>query len=314
MRKIPVYLILGFLESGKTNFIKDTLLQDYFMDGSDTLILACEEGEEEYEPSMLKRSRSKLVTIDSPEEFTAEHLLELGDKEDPDRIFIEYNGMWSVAELSRVMSQLPWEVAQVIMIAQGDGFDLYLNNMRSLAVEMFKVSELVIFNRCRKGTPRSAYRRVVRAANPRAQVAFEMADGEEADEEEDLPYDLKAEVLEIEDEDYGIFHMDAMEKPERYNGKKVHFRAMVCKPRWGTKEVFIPGRFAMVCCAEDVQFIGYIAKADPLMIKPYKNRDWVWVTARIGYERRKEYQGAGPVYTALKVEPAEPPAESMIYF
>lgn len=314
MKKIPVYLILGFLESGKTNFIKDTLLQDYFMDGSETLILACEEGEEEYEPAMLKRSKSKLVTVDSPEEFTAEKLLQIGMDHQPDRIFIEYNGMWSVTELSRVMSQLPWEVAQVIMIAQGKGFDLYLSNMRSLAIEMFKVSELVIFNRCQKDTPRSSYRRIVRAANPRAQVAFEMEDGLEEGEEEQLPYDLKAEVIEIEDEDYGIFHMDAMEKPERYNGKKVRFRAMMCKPKWGTKGIFIPGRFAMVCCADDVQFIGYIGKCDPLMVKNFKNRDWIWVTAQIGYEKRKEYQGAGPVYTALKVEAAPPAAEQMVYF
>ena len=313
MEKIPVYLILGFLESGKTNFIKDTLQQEYFMDGSRTLILACEEGEEEYEPAMLRNSRSTLAVIDGPEDFTPENLLRIATKEKPDRIFVEYNGMWSVAELSRVMSQLPWEVAQVIMIACGDGFDLYLSNMRSLAVEMFKVSELVIFNRCRKETPRASYRRIARAANPRAQVAFEMADGEEASDEDELPYDLKADVIEVEDADYGVFYMDAMEKPERYNGRTVHFRAMMCKPKWGAKGIFIPGRHVMVCCAEDVQFVGYIAKGDPLLSKPFKNRDWIWVTARIGYERRKEYDGAGPVYTAIKVEPASAPEEAMVY-
>ena len=140
-----------------------------------------------------------------------------------------------------------------------------------------------------------------------------MADGEEASDEDELPYDLKADVIEIEDADYGVFYMDAMEKPERYNGRTVHFRAMMCKPKWGAKGIFIPGRHVMVCCAEDVQFVGYIAKGDPLLSKPFKNRDWIWVTARIGYERRKEYDGAGPVYTAIKVEPASAPEEAMVY-
>ena len=314
MKKIPVYLILGFLESGKTSFIKDTLQQDYFADGSQTLILTCEEGEEEYDTAMLLSSRSTLEVVEEPAEFTAENLLKIAVKHHPDRIFLEYNGMWSIEELSRVMSQLPWEVAQVIMMANGANFDLYLNNMRSLAIEMFKVSELVIFNRCEKGTPRASYRRTIRAVNPRAQVGFEMADGLEGDEEEDIPFDLEAPVIEIEDGDYGIFHMDAMEKEERYGGRTVRFRAMVCKPKWGGKDMFSPGRMAMVCCADDVQLIGYICKCDPLMIKKRRNKEWIWITARIGYEKRKEYQGVGPVFTALRIEDAQAPEETMVYF
>ena len=43
--QIPVFLINGFLEAGKTDFIKFTMAQDYFQTEGTTLLLLCEEGE-----------------------------------------------------------------------------------------------------------------------------------------------------------------------------------------------------------------------------------------------------------------------------
>ena len=42
--KVPVFVVNGFLESGKTVFCMDTIEDEYFSDGEDTLIIACEEG------------------------------------------------------------------------------------------------------------------------------------------------------------------------------------------------------------------------------------------------------------------------------
>ena len=51
MQEVPVYLFLGFLESGKTKFIQETLEDARFDSGERTLLLVLEEGEEEYEHS-----------------------------------------------------------------------------------------------------------------------------------------------------------------------------------------------------------------------------------------------------------------------
>ena len=49
MKQIPVYVISGLLESGKTTFIKDTIASDDFFTKGKTLVLSGEEGEVEYE-------------------------------------------------------------------------------------------------------------------------------------------------------------------------------------------------------------------------------------------------------------------------
>ena len=57
--KIPVFVVNGFLESGKTVFAMDTIEDEYFSDGEDTLIIACEEGMEEYDEDLLARLQAK---------------------------------------------------------------------------------------------------------------------------------------------------------------------------------------------------------------------------------------------------------------
>lgn len=73
----PVYVINGFLESGKTEFISFTLAQPYFQIKGKTLILLCEEGEVEYEEALLRKSRSVIEVIEKEEDFTPSHLVEL---------------------------------------------------------------------------------------------------------------------------------------------------------------------------------------------------------------------------------------------
>ena len=70
--KVPIYLITGFLESGKTSFLSFTLQQDYFQVEGKTLLILCEEGEEEYDEEALKKSNTVVEVIDSEEELTPE--------------------------------------------------------------------------------------------------------------------------------------------------------------------------------------------------------------------------------------------------
>ena len=61
--EIPVYVFMGFLESGKTSFIQDTLEEDYFNNGERTLLFACEEGMEEYDEELLKKTNTTLCML-----------------------------------------------------------------------------------------------------------------------------------------------------------------------------------------------------------------------------------------------------------
>lgn len=317
--EIPVYLFMGFLESGKTTFIQDTLEEDYFNDGQRTLIIACEEGEEEYDEELLKRTNSSLIYVEDEDDFTREFLNENIVKYYPDRVLIEYNGMWSLEKMVRAMDYTPLVVFQAITIVNAETFDVYLNNMRSLAVEMFKMTELVIMNRCTKDTQKATYRRSIKAVNRRAQVVFESADMDDEDGEEDefLPYEVDGDEIRLEDEDYGIWFIDAMERPEVYEGKTMIMKAKVLKSMRLPKGCFVPGRHAMTCCADDIQFIGYLCHtnhAKSSTLKALKNEMWITLTAEVKIEYNKEYGEKGPVLYAKRVEAAEKPEEELVYF
>ena len=68
--RMPLFLINGFLEAGKTEFIKFTMEQEYFKTEGKTLLIVCEEGEEEYEEEFLKENRTEAVYVDDLSELT----------------------------------------------------------------------------------------------------------------------------------------------------------------------------------------------------------------------------------------------------
>ena len=67
LETIPVYVISGLLESGKTTFIKDTIASDDFFKKGKTLILSGEEGEVEYEDSFLVPLNGEVLLVDKNE-------------------------------------------------------------------------------------------------------------------------------------------------------------------------------------------------------------------------------------------------------
>lgn len=317
MYELPVYLFWGFLESGKTSLIKDTLSQDYFNDGERTMILAFEEGETEYDQEMLSKTNSFVVALEKAEDFTKELVISCQKNYAPDRVMIEYNGMYQIEDLMDVIDETDMELYQAIVTVDASTADMYLKNMRSLFVEMFKMADLVIFNRCDDRTNTGSFRRSIKAVNPRAQVGFERADGREMDMEEILPYDINADVIRIEDDDYGIWYIDAMERPEVYDGKTVEFRGEVRRSPKMPSGMIIPGRKAMTCCEDDITFVGYLCKLHQTKSKTLKrvlNKEWVTVTAKIHSEYQEAYDRTMPVLTAVRIEKADPPKQSLVYF
>ena len=258
----PVYVINGFLESGKTEFIRYTLSQPYFQIKGKTLLIVCEEGEQEYEKELLSKSRTIMEVIDEEEDFNTSHLLELEKKYKPERIIIEYNGMWNFKNM-----KLPWHwnVEQQITTIDASTFPMYFTNMKSLLAEMIRKSEMIIFNRCDDVEDLSSYRRNVKAINQQADIIFEGAEGEiNQIFEEDLPYNLNDPIIELDNEGYGIWYLDSLDNLDRYIGKTIQFTAMVLKPADFPSGYFIPGRMAMTCCAEDMAFLGFACLKQPL--------------------------------------------------
>lgn len=307
----PVYMINGFLDSGKTEFICFTLAQAYFQVKGKTLLILCEEGENEYDSQLLEKSRTEIERIENEEDFNPEYLTGLEKMHKPERIIIEFNGMWNYKN-----AKLPWywKIEQQITTIDGSTFPMYYTNMRSLLAEMIRKSEMIIFNRCDTVRDQlNVYKRNVKAVNSSADVIFEDAGGEINEIfEEDLPYDLTQETITLDDRSYGIWYLDSMDHPERYTGKKIRFTAMVLKPDEFPKNYFVPGRLAMTCCADDMAFLGYpceFSGADAL-----KQREWIKVTASVSEGSSQEQGGAGLTLQAVSVEKTKAPKEEVISF
>ena len=253
-----------------------------------------------------------VIPVENEEDLSPSFLKKCHNDYRPKRIIIEFNGTWSMSGFIDRGMPRDWELAQMITMADAGTFEVYMSNMRQMMAEQINFTELVIFNRCTADTKRNTFRKAVRALNRRAQVLFESEDGEDGfDDEIDLPYDLNAEVIEIEDDDYGIFYLDALDQPNKYDGKTVKFTAMVYKGRELPKGYFVPGRFAMTCCADDIGFVGMLCKGP--QADAFKLSDWVKVTAKISVEYQREYNGEGPVLELIDMVHTAKPKEHLIY-
>lgn len=309
---VMVYLMTGFLDSGKTQFLKFTLEQDYFQIDGKTLLILCEEGEEEYDPMEMLKYGVVIETVEDKEDLTEEWLEEMNKKHEPERVVVEYNGMWQVSEFEKLKLPAGWNIEQKITTVDASSFQMYLTNLKPLFVEMVKGAELVLFNRCKDIKPLAGYRRSVKVVSPQAEVIFEDENGEvENIFEDEVPYDLKASVVEIPREDYGIWYVDMMENPDRYKGKVVEFVAKVMKPKSFPSKLFLPGRMAVTCCADDTSFLGYVCKS--AYAPKLKPGDWVKVRAKVRFANLSIYRGEGPVLEAEDIQPAEP-IEELVYF
>ena len=246
------------------------------------------------------------------EELTEAKLNELDKEYDPWIVIVEYNGMWDPALLMGTAKPRGWEIYQSITLIDATAFNLQWNNMRSIIAETVKYTDMVIFNRCKSGMDLGSYRRSMRALNNTLQIVFEDDKGEMMSIAEQLPYDVNADIIEVDDADYGIWYMDVSERPDVYVGKKVRFKGQVLKNKYFKDKNFVPGRKVMTCCAEDTQFIGYISFYNN--IASLENRQWIMVTATIKNEFQMAYKKKGPVLYVEKVENAEPPVEEMVYF
>ncbi|MBE6536511.1 MAG: TIGR03943 family protein [Ruminococcaceae bacterium] len=310
---IPVYLFTGFLEAGKTKFIKETMQDENFNDlKRKYLIIQCEEGEEEIEPGELPGNVS-ICTFEREDDLVADRILARQKRAGADVIVVEYNGMWS---LDKFYNALPenFLVFQEIFIADSTTILSYNANMRQLVVDKLTSAEMVVFNRVEPDTDKLELHKLVRGVSRKANICYEDINGEiEFDDIEDpLPFDINAPVIEINDEDFAIFYRDMSEEFEKYNGKTVRFKGIVALDSSLPKENFAIGRHIMTCCADDISYRGVVAKGMRGMT--LKTRDWVTVEGKLAEEYSPLYQSRGPVLSVSSIERAEKPAQEVATF
>ena len=298
--QIPVYLILGFLDAGKSQFVNGVLADGLAADHR-TLLLQCEEGDVEYDPALLKNVT--VVTVEDEEELTPMFLRECEKKYHPRQVLVEYNGMW---QMETLLDHLPpsWFAAQTFTFVEAGTFDVYSRNMGQLMAEKVKAADVLVFNRCTPELKDSLRARNLRMANRKAEIYLEDPDG--TDENyltgNECPFDLDQKVIDIPDEDFGVWYVDVMDHPQRYEGKTIHAKLVMMRST-KYRDTCCPGRFAMVCCANDVAFLGLVARGEGL--EQYRSKQWLDATFTVSIHEHPAYEGPGPFMDILESRPCE---------
>ena len=316
--EIPVYLFTGFIDSGKTSLISETIFLNGFItkEIDSFIIISCEEGDEKITEDDLSHIGGVIVNIEDENDFTRDRLKNLELKYNPKAVFIEYNGTWEVDKIFNMEGLDNWEIAQTLCTINCETFEMYMQNMRQMMSESIKMADVIIFNRYDDKFSKAKFRANIRSINKMAQIVYERTDRSIDESVPELPFDLSSESLDISDTDYALWFMDCMDNPEKYDGKIVSFLALVYNPSAGDGQLrgntFVPGRFAMTCCADDIQFLGLMCKyKDSSQVK---HKSWINLKARIKCKFTREYSGVGPVLYPIEITPADKPEDELVYF
>lgn len=252
MTEVPIFIVNGLIESGKTTLIKEIIEENISYQEGNTLLIVCEEGEVEYDKEWMDEYQVHVAYVDSQDDLTPEYIEALDKLHMPTQIVIEYNAFYDIDEQCFPSYMA---VYQQVTLIDASKFSLYFNNMRSIFNNLVKYSSLVIFNRCDGIAELSTYRRQIRAFNQNCQIGFEGKDGRlTAMLDEDLPYDISKDEILLEEDDYPVWYMDVFDNFEKYYGKTIRFKTFV---RDILDETFVIGRNVMTCCEDDIQFLGY---------------------------------------------------------
>ncbi len=312
MTHVPIFLVTGFLEGGKSTFVKEIFNDSEFAEGENITLIVCEKGIEEFEENFLKENSVTIVHCKHKEEFTDSFLIECKKEHKPTKVIIEYNGMWEYDIVDKMEFPEGWEIAQVITPIDASTFEGYMNNMKSLLIEQFKDSDLIIFNRCSEKTNKLKYRNSVKAINASASLIFELENGEIDDTPLELPFDINADVIEFEDYDFGVWYLDVTESPEKYEGKSIKMKGVAnTNPKY-PKNIFAFGRNAMTCCEDDISFLGLLCQTgEPVK---FDGKQWVEVEGILHTKFIAQEQREIPFLSIKDYKLIDKLEEELIYF
>lgn len=303
-RKVPVFVINGFLESGKTTFIQNAIVKDPKMKKERVVVVACEEGEAEYDnlPDNIY-----VCTIDEKEKFTSDVFGKLNEKYKPTYVIIEYNGVWGMQTLYQTPMPKSWRLVDQITVIDATTFESYFNNMKSIFADQLRSSTTVVMNRCTRQDNFKFYKDSIKRSSPQADIMY-VSDEEGIMDimlEEDLPYSLTDEVIKLDKESYIVWYIDMMDNIDRYIGKTVEYVAQVAKPDYFREGYFLAGNMVMTCCTDDMQFLGFVCKFDKTDSLP--EGGYIRLRGEIHNEFSPEYEEEGPVIYVKSASPTAKP-------
>lgn len=273
-----VYIFAGFMDSGKTTALQGVLLRNELLAERKSLIICTEEGENEYDESLLKERNAEIVYISDEDEITEEYLIDVANNYDIDCIYVEFNGMWDLKFFISEKVPKNWVVATVFSFVDATTYDMYLKNMRQVIMNPLSVSDVILFNRCTENTKKGDIRRALKILNNRAEVHFTRLDGSIDDGVDELLLPDAEGNLEIDDSLFCSWFIDCIENTNKYYGKRIKTKVMITRGKGLEEQQFYAGRMAAICCAEDAQFIGFVAKCEG---STPKNGEWLDIVATI---------------------------------
>ena len=310
---LPVFLFTGFLDGGKTTFLQSMLEDPNFNEGQRTLVILCEDGEEELNPARFSINNVTIQKVNDQSELTQGNMILWGRKAAASRIMIEYNGMWQMNDL---FDRLPenWGIAQETLLIDASMISAYNANMRQLVVDKLTTAELVIFNRVEPEQDRMELHKLVRGVSRGAQIVYDLTDGtsEEDNIEDPLPFDVNADIIEIADSDYALFYRDLIDEPAKYEGKTVRYKGLCANNMRMPKDTFLAGRHIMTCCEADIAYCPLVCRFD--RAKSVRHKSWGIVEGRINEKFSNIYGKKGPVLTVSSFSPAEQPEQPVATF
>ena len=305
----PVYVFSGFLDSGKTQAIKETLYNPRFNEGESTLILCFEQGDVIYDEKFLKITNTQVLYLDSINDLTLEKQKEIDKSYQFERLFLELNGLEDDNILYNTGFIANWELAQTLTTIDASRFSVYLQNMRQFMYNHVVNAEVVILNRS-DNVDKRYLRNNLKSINQFLELIFEDKDGNVSNKIEDELFDTSKD-LEISDIDYGLWFMDAIDNPNKYDKVNITIKARYAGEIEDYRNVLIMGRKAMVCCAQDITDIALpcigMKKKDIDVNKYYL----------ISGEARCIENEEGTEMCAINVKSykeADPPAEELVNF
>ena len=310
---LPVYLFTGFLEAGKTKFIKESLADPKFNEGEKTLLVLCEEGLEEYDADEEYMKNVTVASFDDPSDLTEERLRARAARAGAERVLVEYNGMWALNDFFMAMPA-EWTIYQLMFFADSSTILSYNANMRQLVAEKIQACDMAVFNRLSPDTDTDALHKLVRGLNRGATIIYEFRDGSIRydDIEDPLPFDIEADVIRIEDKDFALFFRDISEEPAKYKGKVVSFKGLIARDGRIPKDLFVAGRHIMTCCEADIAYNGFACVwKDAASLNSY---DWRQITAKVAIEKCAIYKQKGPVFYVTQLEECEKPEQEVATF
>ncbi len=310
-REVAVFVFAGFLESGKTTALQGMLLSKREILDGKSIIISTEDGEEPYKTDQLKDLDIDVVEIDDEDSFDQEFLEDLDKKYSPDTVYVEFNGMWDLKKF--VGSGLPegWYFATIFSLVDATTYEIYLQNMRQTLMNPLSVSDVILFNRFSNNFDKGDVRRALKILNSRAEVFFTKEDGSVDNGTDELLIPDEDGVLEIGSDLFCPWFVDCVENTDKYYGKKVRFMAMVSSGAGLKDNQIYVGRYAAICCAEDAQFIGFIAQKNEC--DEVEDGDWIELKACVTQgelERGRKII----LLKADEIRKTEPPKEKFLYF